>query len=150
MRSSGEIDVARMLYDRDLELTDFLPSLNRALAEAPRPPSARRSTSTCASSRPASCTSRTTSRASKRGPICTSPAPRPRPVLDGRIEALDGTVTFRDRVFEMQGGTIDFRPDLGLAAALNITAESTIDTPDATYIGRRARHRHDARAARDR
>ena len=42
-------------------------------------------------------------------------------------------MTFRDRVFELQGGTVDFRPDLGLTAALNITAESTIDTPDATY-----------------
>ena len=42
MRLSGDIEVARLLYDRDIELTDFLPRLNRALAEAPRPPSARR------------------------------------------------------------------------------------------------------------
>jgi autotransporter translocation and assembly factor TamB len=42
LRVSGEIDVTRMLYDRDISLTDFLPSLNRALAAAPRPPSARR------------------------------------------------------------------------------------------------------------
>ena len=53
--------------------------------------------------------------------------------MDGRIELLDGEVTFRDRVFEIEGGTIDFRPELGLTPALNMTAESTIDTPDATY-----------------
>jgi autotransporter translocation and assembly factor TamB len=56
------------------------------------------------------------------------------PVLDGRVEALDGEVYLRGRTFELLGATVDFRPDLGLVAALNIAAESLIDTPDATYV----------------
>ena len=56
------------------------------------------------------------------------------PVLDGRIEALDGEIYLRGRTFDLLGATVDFRPDLGTAAALNISAESLIDTPDATYV----------------
>lgn len=132
LRLYGEIDVARMLYDRDVELLDFLPKLNQALA-APRPPSARRVDLDLHLVAPGELyvennVARIEARADLR---ITGTAERP--LLDGRIEALDGTVTFRDRIFEIQGGTVDFRPDLGLTAALNITAESTIDTPDATY-----------------
>jgi autotransporter translocation and assembly factor TamB len=133
MRLYGDIEVARMLYDRDVELADFLPRLNRALAEAPRPPSARRVDLDLHIAAPGQLyvennIARIEARADLR---ITGSAERPQ--LDGRIEVLDGTVTFRDRTFELQGGTVDFRPDLGLTAALNITAESTIDTPDATY-----------------
>jgi len=134
MRVDGRIDVARMLYDRDLELTDILPTLNRTLAEAPRPPSAHLIELNLHIIAPGELyvennIARVEARADLR---ITGTAANP--VLDGRIEVLDGQVTFRDRVFDIEGGTADLRPDLGLAAALNITAESTIDTVDATYI----------------
>ena len=133
LRVSGEIDVARMLYDRDIALTDFLPSLNRALA-APRQPSARRIDLDLHVVAPGELyVENNVARIEARADL-TIAGTAERPVLQGRIEALDGTVTFRDRTFELQGGTVDFRPDLGLAAALNIAAESTIDTPDATYL----------------
>jgi autotransporter translocation and assembly factor TamB len=134
MQLGGRVDVARMLYDRDLELTDILPRLNRTLAEAPRPPSARLIELDLRIIAPGELyvennIARIEARADLHitGTLAT-------PVLDGRIEVLDGQVTFNDRVFEIQGGTVDLRPDLGLAAALNISAESTIETTDATYI----------------
>ncbi len=130
---AGRIDVARMLYDRNIALLDFLPSLNRALAEAPRPPAAQRVDLDLHVVAPGELyvennVAQIEARADLR---ITGTADRP--TLDGRIEALDGQVTFRDRVFELEAATVDFRPDLGLTGALNISAESTIDTPDATY-----------------
>ena len=134
MKLDGRIDVSRMLYDRDIELTDILPSLNRTLAEAPRPPSAHLVELNLHIVAPGELyvennIARVEARADLR---ITGTAAAP--VLDGRIEVLDGEVTFRDRKFEIEGGTADLRPDLGLAAALNITAESTIETTDSTYI----------------
>ena len=131
---AGRIDVARMLYDRDIALLDFLPSLNRALAEAPRPPAAQRVDLDLHMVAPGELyVQNNVAQIEARADLHIT-GTVDRPVLDGRIEALDGQVTFRDRVFELEGATVDFRPDLGLTAALNISAESTIDTPDATYI----------------
>jgi len=134
LRLAGEIDVARLLYDRRIEFTDLLPSFNRALAAAPREPSAAPLEIDLHVVAPGELyvennLARIEGRADLR---ITGTAQHP--VLDGRVEALDGTITFRRRTFELLGATVDFRPDLGLAAALNISAESTIDTPDATYI----------------
>jgi autotransporter translocation and assembly factor TamB len=134
MRVSGAIDVARMLYDRDISLTDFLPSLNRALAAAPRPPSQRQIDLDLHIVAPGELyVENNVARIEARADLTVTGTVE-HPLLQGRIEVLDGTVTFRDRTFELQGGTVDFRPDLGLTAALNITAESTIDTPEATYL----------------
>jgi translocation and assembly module TamB len=134
LRLAGDITVSRMLYDRDIELVDFLPSLNRALANAPRPPSGRQLELDLHVVAPGELyvennVARIEARADLR---LTGTAQRP--VLAGRVEALDGDVIVRGRTFELTGATADFRPDLGLAAALNIGAESTIDTPDATYV----------------
>jgi translocation and assembly module TamB len=134
MQLAGRIDIARLLYDRDIELTDFLPTLNRALAEAPHPASAQRIALDLHIVAPGELyVENNVARIEARGDLHVT-GPPDRPVLEGRIEVLDGTVTFRDRVFELQGGTVDFRPDLGQVAALNISAETTIDTPDATYV----------------
>lgn len=134
MRVSGEIDITRLLYDRNVELSDFLPRLNRALAPPPPRPGARTVDLDLHVVAPGDLyvennVARIEGRADLR---ITGTAARP--LLEGRIEALDGTVTFRDRTFDLESATIDFRPDLGLVAALNISAESTIETPDATYL----------------
>src|SRR4029453_5249456 len=133
MRLRGDIDVACMLYDRDMRISDFLPQLNRALAEVPRTEGRERIELELHIVAPGELyVENNVARIGAPADLRVS-GQAARPILDGRIEALDGTVTFRDRTFELQGGTVDFRPDLGLAAALNITAESTIDTQDATY-----------------
>ncbi|MGD9763871.1 MAG: translocation/assembly module TamB domain-containing protein [Candidatus Binatia bacterium] len=134
LRVAGELRIDRLLYDRNIALTDFLPSLNRALAAAPRPASQRRVMLDLHIVAPGELyvennIAQIEARADLRITGTVS-----QPVVDGRIEVLDGQVTFRDRVFDVVSATIDFRPDLGLAAALNIFAESTIDTPDAIYV----------------
>src|SRR5262249_42178807 len=107
---------------------------NRTLAEAPRPPSAHLIDLDLRIIAPGELyVENNIARLEARADVHIT-GTLARPVLAGRIEILDGQVTFRDRVFEIQGGTADLRPDLGLAAALNISAESTIDTTDATYI----------------
>ncbi len=133
LRLAGQIDILRMLYDRDIELTDFLPSINRTLAAAPRPPAAHRIELDLHVVAPGQLfVENNLARIEARADL-TVTGPADRPVIQGRIEALEGQVTFRDRVFELQGATVDFRPDLGLTAALNILAESVIEAPDATY-----------------
>src|SRR4030095_9077266 len=125
---AGRMHVVRLIYDRDIELLDFLPTLNRALAEAPRPPSAQRVGLDLHILAPGELyVENNVAKLEARADIHVT-GTLGTPVLYGRIEVLDGEVTFRDRVFELQGATADFRPDLGLAAALNISAESTIDT----------------------
>jgi autotransporter translocation and assembly factor TamB len=130
---AGEIRVHRMLYDRDLELTDFLPSFNRALADAPRQAGSREVRLDLHIVAPGQLfvennLAKLEGRADLRLTGTTS-----HPIIAGRVEGLDGEVLFRGRTFDLEGATVDFRPDLGLAAALNISAESLIDTPDATY-----------------
>lgn len=130
---SGEIRILRMLYDRDLEIRDLLPSFNRALAAAPRRPAEHPITLDLHIVAPGELYVENNLARIEAAADLRITGTADRPALAGRVEALDGDVTFRDRVFELMGATVDFRPDLGLTAALNITAESTIDTPDATY-----------------
>ncbi|MDX2170389.1 MAG: translocation/assembly module TamB domain-containing protein [Deltaproteobacteria bacterium] len=132
-RLAGEVLIHRMLYDRDINLVDFLPSFNRALARAPRPPGARELLLDLRIHAPAQLfvennVARIEGRADLR---LTGTANRP--VVSGRVEALDGTITFRSREFELQGATADFRPEMGMVAAINASAESVIETRDATY-----------------
>lgn len=132
-RLAGELLIHRMLYDRDINLTDFLPSFNRALARAPRPPGARDLILDLRIKAPAQLfVENNLARIEGRADLHVTGTAN-HPVLSGRVEALDGQVTFRSREFELLGATADFRPDLGLAAALNISAESIIETRDATY-----------------
>lgn len=133
VRLGGEVVVHRMLYDRDINLTDFLPDFNRALAAAPRQAGDREVRLDLHIRAPAQLfvennLARIEGRADLR---ITGTAAAP--VLAGRVEALDGVIMLRGREFELMGATVDFRPDLGLAAALNITAEALIDTRDASY-----------------
>jgi len=134
MLVAGRLDVERMLYDRDIELIDFLPTINKTLADAPRPASAQRVAFDLELVAPGQLYVENNIARVEGSAHLRVTGTAAKPVLDGRIEVLDGQVTFRDRVFEVLGGTADFRPDLGLAAALNISAESAIDTTDTTYI----------------
>lgn len=132
-RVAGDVRISQLLYDRDIELTDFLPSFNRALADAPRREGGTAVALALHITAPGELyvennLARLQARADLRVDGTTA-----HPVLAGRIEALDGEIMFRGRTFELLGGTVDFRPSLGLVAALNIGAESLIETPEATY-----------------
>jgi len=130
---AGDVHVHRALYDRDLELTDFLPSFNRALANAPREAGVNEVRLDLHIVAPGQLfVENNLAKLEGRADLRLS-GTASHPVLSGRVEGLDGEVRFRGRTFDLEGATVDFRPDLGLAAALNIGAESVIDTPDATY-----------------
>jgi autotransporter translocation and assembly factor TamB len=134
LRVSGDVHIGQLLYDRQIELIDFLPRFNRALAAAPRLREGRAVYLALTVDAPGDLymennLARLEARA--RFSIGGTTA---HPLLDGRVEALDGEIFLRGRTFELVGATVDFRPDLGLAAALNITAESLVDTPDGTYV----------------
>jgi autotransporter translocation and assembly factor TamB len=132
-RLAGELLIHRMLYDRDINLTDFLPSFNRALARAPRAAGARDLIIDLHVRAPAQLfVENNLARIEGRADLHLTGTAN-HPVVSGRVEALDGQVTFRSREFELLGATADFRPDLGLVAALNVSAESVIETRDATY-----------------
>jgi autotransporter translocation and assembly factor TamB len=132
-RLAGELLIHRMLYDRDINLIDFLPSFNRALARAPRAAEARDLILDLHIRAPAQLfVENNVARIEGRADLRLTGSAN-HPVVSGRVEALDGQVTFRSREFEVLGATVDFRPDLGLVAALNISAESVIETRDATY-----------------
>ena len=130
---AGEVLVHRMLYDNDIEFTDFLPSFNRALASAPRAAGSHEIRLDLHVLAPAQLfVENNVARIEGRADLRLS-GTAARPILAGRVEALDGEVRLRGRTFELLGATADFRPDLGFGAALNISAESSIDTRDATY-----------------
>lgn len=134
LRVGGDLRIDRLLYDRDIELADFLPRLNRALAAAPRPERESEVELALNVTAPGELfveNNLTRLEARARLAITGTAA---RPILVGRVEALDGEVYLRGRTFDLLDATLDFRPDLGMAAALNISAESLIDTPDASYV----------------
>lgn len=133
LRVDGRIDVERLLYDRDIELTDFLPSFNAALADAPRPGAGERVDLDLRISAPGELYVENNVAKAEAAADIRVTGTAAKPTLDGRIELLDGTVKLGDRVFELQDGTIDFRPELGTVAALNLAAVSTVDTADSTY-----------------
>lgn len=134
LRVGGDVRIVRLLYDRNIELGDFLPRFNRALAAAPREQEGRQIELALTVHAPGDLyVENNLTRLEGRMRLAIG-GTSAHPVLDGRVEALDGEVYLRGRTFDLLGATVDFRPDLGLAAALNITAESLIDTPDASFV----------------
>lgn len=134
LRVAGDLRIVRLLYDRNIEIADFLPQFNRALAAAPRERTGREIELALTVQAPGDLyVENNLTRLEGRMHLSLT-GTAARPVLDGRVEALDGEVYLRGRTFELLGATVDFRPDLGLAAALNISAESLIDTPDGSYV----------------
>ena len=134
LRVSGDIRIEQLLYDRNIELVDFLPQFNRALANAPRPPGGTEVELALTITAPGDLYIENNLARLEAGARLAISGTADRPVLDGRIEVLDGELFLRGRTFEFLGATVDFRPDLGTRAALNIAAESLIDTPDGSYM----------------
>lgn len=131
---AGDVEVERMLYDQPVSLVDLIPWLRGRLA----PPADRE--------RPL--------RAVRLDLHVTAPdelyvdnnvarvemsadlrvaGTSEKPELAGSVDVLAGQVNVGDRVFTVTGGSVQFRPELGLNPALDFLAESTVDTPDASY-----------------
>lgn len=134
LRVGGELRIQQLLYDRNIELVDFLPRFNRVLANAPRPPGGGVVELAVTIVAPGNLYVENNLARLEAGARLSITGTSDQPVLDGRIEVLDGELYLRGRTFEFIGATVDFRPDLGTRAALNIAAESLIDTPDGSYV----------------
>lgn len=129
----GDIRIVRMLYDRRIALTDFLPSFRRDLAPPRR---ARPGVPVRLDLRvfaPGDIfIDNNFARIEARADL------RVRGTVDdlrlaGPVEVLDGEVFFRGRTFEITNAVVEFQPKLRMGASLNIQAESEIETEEETY-----------------
>lgn len=129
----GDVRINQLLYDRQIALTDFLPSFNRALAAAPRPGTGRDLALALTIDAPGELyVENNLARLEARAHLSIG-GTAAHPLIEGRVETLDGEIFLRGRTFEILGATVDFRPDLGMAAALNLSAESLIETSEGAY-----------------
>jgi len=130
---AGQVEILRMLYDRNIEPRDFIPTFKRQLA----PPNDVRSSNVIRLDLRIFAPddlhidnnfARVEAMADLRLRGTTE-----QPKVGGRIDVLTGEVFFRDRTFEIVTGVVDFRPQRNLVADLNITAETVVETTDASY-----------------
>lgn len=132
----GELDIVRALYDRRIEIRDFLPSFRRELAKAPdedeTAPQRVLRLDLHAVAPDELFIDNNFARIEAQADLRVSGVSE-RPQLAGRIQVISGEVYFRKRTFEVRTAVLDFRPELGLEGFLNVIAESEIQTPEATY-----------------
>ncbi len=130
----GEVKIDRLLYDRQLKLKDLVPLFNRALARPhQRDTGQERLELDLHLFAPGELfVENNVAKLEAQGDLRITGTAR-RPVLSGQIGVLEGQVAVGSRTFELTSGSVGFRPEMGIVASLNITAESVITTPDAWY-----------------
>ncbi len=130
----GDLTIVELLYDRDLEIQDLLPSFDRAL----RPPPARRDArppiglDLRVHARDGLHIDNNIARIEGRTELeigGSARSPRPR----GEIEILDGQVLIRGRTFEVVNGVLSFRPELRGAAYVDFVAETVVESAGVPY-----------------
>lgn len=130
----GDVDVLKVLYEKRIGLTDFLPWFQRRLARPPdRQPLTRILRLDLHVSAPSDVFidnnfAKMELRADMRVAGTVDDVQ-----LSGPIEVVSGQVMFRDRTFEVTSGVVEFRRELGLNPALNINTETVVRTTDASY-----------------
>jgi autotransporter translocation and assembly factor TamB len=131
---SGDIEVLNALYDRRIELTDFLPWFKAQVAPVPRTEAAatevRLELRIHASG--GLFIDNNFAKAELRADLRVGGTTE-KPVLTGTLDIISGEVTFRNRTFVVTGGSIDFQDRLQINPVLNISAESRISTSEADY-----------------
>lgn len=131
---SGEVTISDLLYDRNIEFQDLIPSFDRAV----RPPPARRSTGPPlrldlrVSARDGLYVENNIANLEARTDLrITGNAEMPR--VRGSIEVIDGRLMLRGRSFEIVTGNLRFRPDNPGLAQIDFMAESVIESRDTPY-----------------
>ncbi len=134
---SGEVEVLRALYDKRIEITDFLPSFKRELAKAPGPsdigPSRRTIHLDLHVFAPNQLYIDNNFAKIEAEMDLKVKGTASSPRLSGKIQVITGEIYFRGRTFEVTTGIVEFRRALGLTPYLDIVAESSVATSDATY-----------------
>lgn len=134
MTVAGDIEVLRAVYDRRFAITDLIPLFQKQLKK----PGARRPSSRIVrldlrivapdelfiDNNIAKIEMRTELKLTGTSDEV---------IIAGPIEVLNGEVKFRGRTFTVESGLVEFRPELGREAYLNITARTVVPTQHANY-----------------
>jgi autotransporter translocation and assembly factor TamB len=136
---AGEIEILQALYDRDIGIARFLPSFQRSLPEAPEADEEGGGAVVNLAVRVFApdelFIDNNFARIEAQMDLAVSgTASDPR--LEGQVQVISGEVYFRDRTFDVVTAVIDFRPELGFDAHLNIVAETEVATTEGTYTVR--------------
>lgn len=131
---AGDVTIENLLYDRDLKYQDLIPSFDRAMAPALRidreePPVELRLR---VRARDGLYVENNIARLEARADLRLRGAPTS-PSLRGSIEVIDGTVSIRERPFEIENGVLSFRPDLPGQAFIDFAADSVIEAEGIPY-----------------
>jgi autotransporter translocation and assembly factor TamB len=131
---TGDVEVLNALYDRRLELADLVPWFKEHVAPAPRiaPPVTVVQLDLHVHAPDGLFIDNNFAKAEMKADLRVAGS-ADKPALTGTVEVLSGEVTFRDRVFRLTGGTIDFHDPYRFNPALNLSAESQISTTEAEY-----------------
>lgn len=134
MMVSGDVEVLNALYDRNIELKDFLPSFKKQLTPAPQttPPTVEVRLNLHLHSSGGLHIDNNVAEV-EMGANLRLAGTIHRPELTGTVEFLSGEVKFKQRTFSITAGTIDFRDHGSINPVLNISAESQISTAESDY-----------------
>jgi autotransporter translocation and assembly factor TamB len=131
---TGDVEIVNALYDRNIELTDFLPSLREQVQPAPRTKApAIQVLLNLRFHAPSGVYIDNNVAKVEMGADLHIGGTAETPQVTGRIDFLTGEVTFRQRKFDITGGSIVFQNHGRINPILNISAESQISTAEADY-----------------
>jgi autotransporter translocation and assembly factor TamB len=131
---TGDVEVLNALYDRRLELADLLPWFKEHLTPASSiaPPATVVQLDLHVHAPDGLFIDNNFAKAEMRADLRVT-GTTDKLALNGTVEVLSGEVTFRNRVFRLTGGSIDFHDPYRINPALNLSAESQISTTEAEY-----------------
>jgi translocation and assembly module TamB len=128
------VEIVSALYDRNIELTDLLPSFREQIQPAPRtkPPAAEVHLDLHIHAPGGLYIDNNVAKV-ELGADLHVDGTADKPQLTGTIDFLTGEVTFRQRTFRITGGSVNFQDHGRINPILNISAESQISTVEADY-----------------
>jgi autotransporter translocation and assembly factor TamB len=131
---TGDVEIISALYDRNIELTDFLPSFREQVQPAPRtkPPTIEVHLDLHIHAPGGLYIDNNVAKV-ELGADLRLDGTAEKPQVTGTVDFLTGEVTFRQRTFRITGGSIDFHDHGRINPTLNISAESQISTVEADY-----------------
>ncbi len=131
---SGDIEIVTALYDRNLELVDFLPFFREHVRPAPqtKPPAVQVRLHLHFHAPGGLYVDNNVAKVEMSADLRIE-GTVDKPQVSGTIEFLTGEVKFRQRTFNVTGGSVDFRGRDQINPVLSISAESQISTVEADY-----------------
>jgi autotransporter translocation and assembly factor TamB len=131
---SGDVEIISALYDQNIEITDFLPFLREQIRPTPRtkPPATQVHLSLHIHAPGGLYIDNNVAKVELSADLRVD-GTVDNPQVTGTIEFLTGEVTFRQRTFNITGGSINFQNHGRINPILNISSESQISTAEADY-----------------